>query len=160
MARDAIARLDDVNMNSVLRDYEKKVVRFEANTGRSIDLKKLHGALKDTRLAGKTGSVIHYLELTVVGKAERSGADVLWLVSGSKQEFKLGAEEMLKPEPTKTLADLQGALQRGQTVVSVTGRVRGWSGRYPDVLAKYPPGEMPADSRPVLIVTDFQTDGK
>ena len=58
------------------------------------------------------------------------------------------------------LADLRAALERGQKVVSVTGRVQGWSGRFPDVLAKFPPGLMPESARPVLLLTDFQVSGK
>jgi hypothetical protein len=160
VARDAIARLDDVNQESAKRVNDKSLVSFEAKPGRSIDLKKLHEALKGTRLAGKTGSVVHYLEVTALGTAERSGDEVLWLVSGTKQAFTLLQAGEIKPEPTKTLANLRDALGQGQKVASVTGRVQGWSGRFPDVLAKYPPGPVARDARPGLTVTDFQVGGE
>lgn len=76
-------------------------------------------------------------------------------VSGTKEEFVLGADEKLKEEAARTLVDLREAINRGKTISGVTGRVQGWSGPYPKVLASYPPGEMPPP-RPVLIVMDFR----
>jgi hypothetical protein len=152
VARDAIARLDDVNKDSVKRVYDRSLVTFEAGSGRSIDLGKLHAALKATRLSGKTGSVIHYLEIRAAGKVEVAGAELVLHVSGTKQSFVLASDDKLKGE---AVVDVRDALNRGQTVTSVTGRVLGWSGHYPKVLAKYPPGEMPPP-RPVLAVTDFE----
>jgi hypothetical protein len=136
--------------------HDKSLVTFEAIGGRSIDLERLHAALKATRLSGKTGSVIHYLEIRVTGKVEIAGAELVLHVPGTKQAFVLGSDDKLKGEASKTVVDVRAALNRGKTVTSVTGRVLGWSGHYPKMLAKYPPGEMPPP-RPVLVVTDFET---
>jgi hypothetical protein len=53
---------------------------------------------------------------------------------------------------------LQQRLAKGEKLVSVTGRVQGWSGRWPDVLRELAGKEKAADKKPALLmVTDFQT---
>jgi hypothetical protein len=84
-----------------------------------------------------------------------AGADVILHVSGTKQQFVLGSDDKLKGETPKTLVELRDALNGGKTVTGVTGRVAGWSGPYPKMLAAYPPGDKPPP-RPVLVVTDFE----
>jgi hypothetical protein len=53
-----------------------------------------------------------------------------------------------------TLQRLRDALARGEKVTSVVGRVQGWNGRFPDVLSAL--AKMPPQTRPVLLVTDFE----
>ena len=81
-------------------------------------------------------------------------------MSGTKQQFVLKeAPEFKNKGGTATpLLRLEAAVASGAKVVSVTGRVDGWSGGFPVVLraqAKRPP-----DEPVVLLVTDFETSKK
>jgi hypothetical protein len=175
VARDAIKRLDDVDASSVTLERENDgAITFEAKKGKSINLEKLHEGLKETRLSGKppgrTGSVIHYLEITATGQVVTVGSETVLRVSGTGEPFTLGEDLNVQPKgPSKTLQELREALAKGAKVVSVTGRVQGWSGHFPKVLRFYPPeptrdpntpGKPVATKPPVLIVTDFQTATK
>ena len=116
MARDAIARLDDVNKDSAKRDYEKHLVRFAAKPGKSLDLEKIHAALQATRLAGKppnrTGARMVYLEIVVRGTVEVKGQQTVLKVSGTTQHF------LLKGDPAGKLleapADGEGKLHENR----------------------------------------------
>ena len=103
MARDAIARLDDVNKESAKRDYEKHLVRFAATPGKSLDLEKIHAALQATRLAGKppnrTGARMVYLEIVVRGTVEVKDQETVLNVSGTTQHF------LLKGDPDGKLLE-------------------------------------------------------
>jgi hypothetical protein len=103
VARDAIARLDDVNKESAQRDYEKHLVRFAAMPGKSLDLEKIHAALQATRLAGKppnrTGARLVYLEIVVRGTVEVKDQETVLNVSGTKQRF------LLKGDPDGKLLE-------------------------------------------------------
>jgi hypothetical protein len=177
VASKALARQFDVNPRSIKVETENggsgRIV-FEARSGRSLDLEKVHAALKETRLSGKPGrtaSRIHYLELTALGKVVEKGKELLLEVNGTKQVFRLGDD----PEPPK---DAQGetgfqrlrkALAKGQTVVSVTGRVKGWKGHFPAVLREVPrdlapdpddPRKPPVPRPPLLYVVEFEQGKK
>ena len=103
MARDAIARLDDVNKESAKRDYEKHLVRFAARPGKSLDLEKIHAALQATRLAGKppnrTGARMVHLEIVVHGTVEVKDQETVLNVSGTTQQF------LLKGDPDGKLLE-------------------------------------------------------
>ena len=103
MARDAIARLDDVNKESAKRDYEKHLVRFAARPGKSLDVEKIHAALQATRLAGKppnrTGARLVYLEIVVRGTVEVKDQETILNVSGTTQHF------LLKGDPDGKLLE-------------------------------------------------------
>jgi hypothetical protein len=70
-------------------------------------------------------------------------------MAGSDQYFML-AESPSQGEKL-AFARLREALDRGQKVVSVTGRLQGWSGHFPDFL-----GSLPRKPR-VILVKEFQT---
>jgi hypothetical protein len=103
VARDAIARLDDVNKESAQRDYEKHLVRFAATPGKTLDLEKIHAVLQATRLAGKppnrTGARMVYLEIVVRGTVEVKDQETVLSVSGTKQRF------LLKGDPDGKLLE-------------------------------------------------------
>ena len=82
-----------------------------------------------------------------------SDAETVFNVSGTDRRFVLVDDVAAKPEDSEpsALAALRESLAGGQSVVSVTGYVDGWSGRWPTVLAR-PPAQSPK-----LMVTGFET---
>src|SRR5262245_18831083 len=125
-------------------------VVFAARPGCSLDLEKIHACLKETRLSGKppgkTRAQILYLELTVVGDVVESNKGLLLKVKGTKEVFRL--DDAPGPKAATRVGTafqrLQKAVAAGQTVTSVTGRVKGWSGHFPAVLR-----ELPAEVTPL-----------
>ncbi len=172
--RDTIARQSDVEKSSVKMDvepgthkYRIGTITFAAKKDKSIDLEKIHDAIRATRLSGKTNSAVKYLEITATGEVVTAEKKTLLKVSGTAQEFVLGEDPSAKPKNNgKTpFQKLQEALAKGNKVESVTGRVQGWSGRWPDVLRALaaepakdakPSDKAAAKQPPLLIVTDFQ----
>src|SRR5262245_47510238 len=152
MARDAIARQYDVDKNSVDMTTEKGkgsylpgTITFQAKKGRSIDLEKVRESIAATRLSGGTNMKKDWTGITA--KGEVAGGEELSLkVSGSGEEFVLKEEASAK----EVLPRLREALKRGDKVTSVTGRVQGWNGRFPDVLKA-----VAGQKKMVLQVTDF-----
>jgi hypothetical protein len=151
--------------------YRNGTITFSPQKGKSLDLAKIVAGLQTTRLAGRTGSGVNFLEITAKGEVIVVEKDTLLKVSGTTQQFALGDDPKAKPkEGTKTpFQRLCEALAKGEKVTSVTGRVHGWSGRWPEVLralsgepaenAEKP--DKPAAGKPtLLIVTDFQTAPK
>jgi hypothetical protein len=174
VARDAIARQYDVDKNSVKLDmedvggnYRPGTITFFAKKGKSINLDQIRESIKATRLYGKTQMQVTYLEVTATGEVTRAQKETMLRVKGTGQEFMLAEDANAAPGGGKTaLQRLREALGRGEKVLSITGRVEGWSGRFPDVLraleaqpandgdksAQPAPGR-----RPRLLVTDFET---
>jgi hypothetical protein len=167
MARDAIARQYDVDKNRVLLlcetdkgGYRPGTITFFPKKGKTLDLRQMVESLTATRLSGGTGMSMNWLELTATGEVVLDGKTALLKVSGTKQRFVLKeAPEFKNKGGTATpLLRLEAAVASGAKVVSVTGRVDGWSGGFPVVLraqAKRPP-----DEPVVLLVTDFETSKK
>lgn len=160
MARDATARLYDVDDQSVifhrlkLTDrYDQATITFRAKKDKLIDLEQLHESVWATRLSGGTSSGVVCLQVTAVGQVTTSGDEIVLNVSGTDRQFVLTDDVAAKPaEPEKsTFAELRKALADGKRVVSVTGYVEGWVGRWPAVLSKAP------EKRPKLMVTSFET---
>ena len=156
MARDATARLYDVHPGSVVlkkRDEQKKydhgTITFRARKGKLIDLDKLHESIWATRLSGGTRSGLVSLEVTAVGEVVVNGKDTILRVAGSKSHFLLGKNPVEGHEDE--LDKLRAAVKAGRKVVSVTGRLDGWKGRWPQVLRK-----LPSKPRRIL-VTSFKT---
>jgi hypothetical protein len=158
-----------VEPNSVKVDKEEASagggrVHFAARSGRSLDLEKIHACLKETRLSGKppgkTRSRILYLELTVKGNVVKEGKELLLKVNGTRQVFRLGEEPRSEDLPQRTdFQRLEKAVARGRKVVSVTGRVQGWSGHFPAVLREVPAsykGKPPVRLPPLLFVVAFE----
>lgn len=140
---------------------------FAARPGCSLDLEKIHASLKETRLSGMPGttrSQILYLELTVMGEAVVSGKELLLKVKGTKEVFRLEDEpgKAIPPEGT-VFQRLQKAVAKGQQMIHVTGRVKGWSGHFPAVLRELPgefapvtPHNPPVRRPPLLYVVGFE----
>ncbi len=160
MAADAIARQYDVDKNRVIlvcepgkTNYRPGIITFFPKTGKSIDLRKMEESLRATRLSGGTGMSMNYLEITATGEVVDDDRTVLLKVSGTTQRFIL-----LETKDSLHLSAMRKVLASGAKIVSVTGRVDGWSGGFPVVLRalKQQPAEAPA----VLVVTDFETSKK
>jgi hypothetical protein len=156
MARDAISRQYDVDKNSMTLtcepgkgSYLAGLIAFQAKKGKSIDLDKIRASLMATRLSGGTNMRVEYLEISANGAAETQGKELLFTVSGTGQVFVLGEN----PATKAMLQKLREAVERGEKVTMVSGRVSGWTGRFPDVLRAL--GN--ATAMPQLLVTDFQT---
>src|SRR5262245_4802823 len=64
VARDAIARQYDVDADSVKLEIDKGLVTFGAKKGRLVDLDKLHESIWATRLSGKTGMSLDWIDVT------------------------------------------------------------------------------------------------
>ena len=138
MAQDAIARQYDVDADATKLtpdegrkgSYQPGTIEFFAKKGKSIDLDKLDESIAATRLSGNTNMSIDYLEITAKGKVIERDKELVLKVSGTGQEFVLSEE----PTATDGLQRLREAVARGNKVSTVTGRVPGWSGRFPVVL--------------------------
>src|SRR5437764_1265283 len=137
MARDAIARQYDVNRNTMILTCEKGkggylpgTITFEAKKGKSIDIGKIRDSITATRLSGGTNMGVTYFEITATGAAEVHDKELGFKVSGSGQQFNLVDHASAKGITQK----LRATLERGEKVTSITGRLQGWTGRFPDVL--------------------------
>ena len=161
MARDATARLYDVDDQSVvfkrlkLTDkYDQATITFRAKKGKLIDLEQLHESIWATRLSGGTSSGVVCLQITAIGRVSISGDETVLDVSGTDRQFVLTDDVAAKPTGAEqsSLPELRKALANGQRVVSVTGYVNGWLGRWPAVLSKAP------EKRPKLMVISFKPE--
>ncbi len=160
MARDAIARQFDVDKNAVKLvcetdsgQYRPGTVAFSAKKGKTIDLDQIEVSLRATRLSGGTSMSVTYLEVTAAGEAAADGKDVLLKGPGATRPFVLAEA----PGDGKTaFRRLRDALERGEKVVSVTGRLEGWNNTFPVVLRALAAEEQAGKPRR-LLVTDFQT---
>ena len=160
MAREATARLYVVTKESVVltklaksQKYDQGTITFRAKKGKLLDLDKLHESIWATRLSGGTGSGLIKLEVTAVGEAIVKDKVTILNVSGSDEHFLLAEDPEEKPVNGQKTAfqRMQDSLARGEGVVSVTGRVDGWRGRWPEVLRKLPPKPRK------ILVSSFET---
>lgn len=160
MAREATARLYDVNRESVVltklgisKRYDHGTITFQAKKGKLLDLDKLHESVWATRLSGGTSSGLIKLEVTAIGQAVVKDKETILDVSGSDEHFILAADPEEKPAGGQKTAfqRMQDALSRGEQVVEVTGRVDGWHGRWPQVLRTLPPKPRK------ILVSSFET---
>ena len=161
MARDATARLYDVDDQSVVfhrlkltQRYDQATVTFRAKKHKLIDLQQLHESIWATRLSGGTSSGVICLQVTAVGQVTQNGDEVLLNVSGTDRQFVLASDVAAKPQDPEAsqLSELRKSLSDGQHVLRVTGYVDGWVGRWPGVLRKVP------GKRPKLMVIGFETE--
>ena len=155
MARDAISRQYDVQKNSILLtcegdkgSYRPGLITFEPKKGRSLDLTKIRESIAVTRLSGGTAMSVDYFEITVLGAVEFRDKEPKLTVSGTGQQFTLTESPAAKGK----LQKLRDALSRGDKVISVTGRVQGWTGRFPDVLK----AQANAPAIQTLLLVDFE----
>jgi hypothetical protein len=170
---DTIARQFDVDKDSAKMEmlpgqgkYRIGIITFQTREGKALDLAALHAGLKATRLGKGTRSAVTYFDITARGEVTGSGKEMVLKVSGTGQQFALGDDLKAKTEKgaASPFQQLRAALAKGKKVTTVTGRLQGWSGVWPEVL-KTLPGEpipdpknpnKPAARRPLLMVTDFQ----
>ena len=162
MACDAIARQYDVDADStkLIRPtnqkggYQLGTIAFAAKKGKSIDLDKIHESITATRLSGGTDMRMDYLEITAKGEVIERDKELVLKVSGTGQELVLSEE----PTAKGGLQRLREAVARGDKVSTVTGRVPGWNGRFPDVLAAW--AKAPDAQKRKLAVMDFKVEKK
>jgi hypothetical protein len=162
MARDAIARQYDVDADSTkltsfegqTGSYQLGTIEFFAKKGKSIDLDKLDESIAATRLSGRTNMSIDYLEIKAKGEVVERGKELVLKVSGTGQELVLSEE----PTAKGGLERLREAVARGDKVSTVTGRVPGWTGRFPDVLPAW--AKAPDSQKRKLAVLDFEVEKK
>jgi len=161
MARDAIARQYDVDADSIILQplepkvsYQRGTIEFAPKKGRSIDLDKICESITATRLSGGTKMSIDFLEITAKGKVLERDKELVLKVSGTGQELLLSEE----PTAKDGLQRLREAVARGDKVSTVTGRVPGWSGRFPVVLAAW--AKAPDAQKRKLTVVDFTVEKK
>jgi len=153
VARDATARQYDVDADSMKLDKKEGTITFRAKKGRLVDLDKLHESIRATRLGDSTGMELKWLEVTAVG-AVVADKEVKLKVAGSDQAFLLDADDRGATEDQKSaFRRLRESLERGEKVVSVTGRVDGWKGNL-TLFSRVLPGKPRR-----LFVRDFQVAG-
>ena len=136
MARDATARLYDVDADTIsfkrfnkTGKYDTGTVTFRAKPGKLIDLDKLHESVWATRLSGGTSSGLVSLEVTVAGTIVVGDKETTLKVTDAEAEFVLAQN----PEADFKTAfdDMRVAMASGDKVASVSGRLDGWTGRCP-----------------------------
>jgi hypothetical protein len=162
MARDAIARQYDVDADSILiivppgekYSYQLGTIVFGPKKGRSIDLDKICESITATRLSGNTNMSVDYLEITAEGEVIKRDKELVLKVSGTGQELLLSEE----PTAKEGLQRLREAVARGDRVSTVTGRVPGWSGRFPVLLRAW--AKAPDTQKRKLAVVDFEVEKK
>jgi hypothetical protein len=164
--RDTIARRSDVDKDSIkyevepgTQKYRKGTTTFAAKKGQSFDLKGLVADLSATRLGGGTRSEVLYLEITVLGNVVTGEKETQLKVAGTQQQFVLADDPKVKPEEGKLTPyqRLLEAMKKGEKIASVTGRVQSWNGRWPDTLRALTKELADGKTKPLLLVTDFET---
>jgi hypothetical protein len=162
MASDAIARQYDVdaNLNKITPakdqkgSYQLGTITFAAKKGKSIDLDKIAESITATRLSGGTNMRVDYLEITAKGEVIEVNNLLVLKVSGTGQELVLTEE----PTAKNALKRLRKAVEHGDKVRTITGRVPGWNGRFPEVLAAW--AKAPNTQKRQLAVMDFEVEKK
>jgi hypothetical protein len=150
VARDATARLYDVDANSVVLNKQAGTIAFRARKGRVVPLDQLHESIWATRLGDGTGMTLIWLDVTARGEV-LPGKEITLKAPGG-ESFRLGEdEEAPTPEARTAFRRLRDALGRGEKVVSVTGRVEGWKGNLTQFSKKLP------DRPRRILVKDFET---
>ena len=156
MVREAATRLYDVDRNSVVNkrltqsgSYDTGTVTIRPKPGKLIDLDQLHESIWATRLSGGTKSGLVSLDVTAVGEAVVTEKETILKVAESDAHFALGKHPDEKHQAA--FDELRSALDRGEKVTSVSGRIEGWAGRWPDVLRKLPPKPRR------ILVSEFET---
>jgi hypothetical protein len=135
--------------------YRPGKITFQAREGRSINLGKIQEAITATRLSGHTNMRVDYLEITLLGKLVLRDREPVLKVSGSGEEFELAGDDR---DVEKRLREAAG---RGAERVSVTGRVDGWTGRFPVVLRTLAKRYGTDGKKPMLLViTSFEITAK
>lgn len=155
MARDAIARLYDVEKDRVRLDVEAGTIVFQTKKGKSLAVEKLYESYMATMLYGPNGiETVRYLEITALGETAIGSGGMLLYVAGTTQRFALGNDPESKPLPGEKppCQRLREALIKGVKVTGVTGRIHGWTAPLSAKDLDQLSGKKPL----LLIVTEFQ----
>jgi hypothetical protein len=159
MAREAAARLYDVEESSLVftklrqsKSYDIGTLAFRARRGKLIDLDQLNESVATTRLGGGTRSGLVSLEVTAVGDVVATESGLALKVAGADAQFILDRHSDDKHKGA--FDELRAALDQGKKVVSVTGIIDGWTGRWPDAVRKLPPKPRR------ILVTKFETENQ
>jgi hypothetical protein len=132
--------------------YDHATITLPVRPGKLIDLDQLFESVWATRLSGGTRSGLVSLEVTAVGEVVAGDEQTVLKVAGAEAEF------VLAKNPDKgsegVFDDLRAALGRGERVTQVTGRLDGWSGRWPTFLRELPPKPRR------ILVSSFETAKK
>jgi len=151
VARDATARLYDVDADRIELDKKAGTITFRAKKGRLVNLDKLHESIWATRLGDSTGMDLHRLDVTAAGEVTLVDGEVVLKVPGTDRHFVLGEDPAAPRGENSPFARLRDALERGEKVTAVTGTVEGWHGNFTQFLKKLPAGPRR------LLVKEFQT---
>jgi hypothetical protein len=162
MAWDAIARQYDVDANSTkltrpvgqTGGYQLGTIDFAAKKGKSLDLDKIAESIAATRLSGGTSMRMDYLEITAQGEVIERDKELVLKLSSTGQELVLSEE----PTAKGGLQRLREAVARGDKVSAIAGRVPGWNGGFPAVLAAW--AKAPDTQKRKLTVVDFKVEKK
>ena len=95
-----------------------------------------------------------YLEITAKGAVIERDKELVLKVSGTGQEFVLNEA----PAAKGGLQRLRDAVARGDKVFTVTGRLSGWNGRFPEALAAW--AKTSDSEKRKLAVVDFELERK
>ena len=156
MARDAIARQYDVEKNSMtmtcegVGGYRPGVITFFAKKGKTFDIDNIRESITETRLSGGTNMRVDFFEITAMGDIKLTDKDAILKVPGIAPQFTLAEDANAKG----SLQKLRDAIQRGDKIVSVTGKLPGWNGTFPKVMRAL--AQTPEESRYQLLITSFE----
>ena len=160
MARGAIARLYDVDDDSVIYKrpkvrgkYDHGTIAFRARKGKLVDLDKLYESVWATRLSGGTRSGLVRLDVTFTGTVSQRGTALIVDVAGSDGRFLLIENRDAKQGEKTALQELRKSLANNRRIVRVTGRVDRWQGRWPALLRTRP------KTPRTIQVTSFRVSG-
>src|SRR5262249_17801245 len=162
MGRDPIAPQYDGDADSIKLNrfvgqtggYQLGTNEFFPKKSKAIDLAKLDQSIAATRPSGHTKNSTTYLEITAKGAGIERDKGLVLKVCGTGQELVLSEG----PSAKGVLQRLREAVARGDKLSTVTGRVPGWNGRFPDVLAAW--ATAPDAQKRKLAVVDFKVGKK
>ena len=154
MAREAIARLYDVDKNSLTYTkpekggkYRHGTIGFRAKEGKLVGLDKIFESVWATRLSRGTGSALVHLDVTVRGRISEENGQTMVTVPETEENFVLVKQK----SHAETWDALTASISRGERFVSVTGRLDGWKGGWTGFLNK----PRPKTNR--ILLTEFTT---
>ena len=154
MAREAIARLYDVDKNSLTYTkpekggkYRHGTIDFRAKESKLVALDKIFESVWATRLSRGTGSALVHLDVTVRGSVSVENGQTIVTVPDTQEVFVLVKQN----SSAETWDEFSASLSRGERFVTVTGRLDGWKGGWTGFLNK----PRPKSNR--ILLTDFTT---
>jgi len=153
VAKRALRRLEDVDVQKVVFDIPNQMVTVPAKAGRSLDERVILRSFKEV---GYHRS-LPWIELTVAGKPARWKNEQAFRDKASGRFFRLGRME-IKNNSAGVWDRYVEAIHSEVEVRQMTGRVEGWSFK-PNAGGKDPAYEEEPDRSdvpPLLLLTEFQ----